>query len=259
MLWLFQGKNLIPGITRRRHGRVWGWKDRTDSWRISSLKGVDFLRAILLFFQQIFNRFCYFQDPVLCARLQGWIRWAPILSLEMEYLELLDGWVDGWMDIWMGLKFIPVSMFVSFSGPRLCQEALNISLSASSLISFLTNPSWAQVLPSLHTLAPAQLLWVMTGCEGFQICLKLATLIAAHCNPGWDQPFLCFVPGNNNDQTCCVSWESTPCQALSRVLHTYLTSWYDRLRPGPDFLFDLRQVICFIKNLTFLNNKFSVC
>ena len=71
MLLLFQGKNLIPVITRRRHGREWGWKDRTDLWRISSLKGVDFLRAILLFFQRIFNSFYYFQDPVLCARLQG--------------------------------------------------------------------------------------------------------------------------------------------------------------------------------------------
>lgn len=39
------------------------------------------------------------------------------------------------------LKFISVSMFVSFSGPRLSQEALNISISTSPLISFLTNPS----------------------------------------------------------------------------------------------------------------------
>lgn len=142
------------------------------------------------------------------------------------------------------LKFISVSMFVSFSGPRLSQEALNISISPSSLISFLTNPSWAQVLPFLHTLAPAQLLWVMTCCEGFQICLKLATLITAHCNPGWNQPFLCLVSWNNNGQTCCVSWESTPCQALSQVLYTYLPSRYDRLRPGPYSPSDLRQVIC---------------
>ena len=147
----------------------------------------------------------------------------------MEYLELLDGWVGGWMDKWMGLKFIPVSMFVSFSGPHLCQEALNISLSASSLISFLTNPSWAQVLPFLHTLAPAQLLWVMTVCEGFQICLKLATLIAAHCNPGWDQPFLCFVPWNNNDQTCACPESPLPARlcpgCFTRTWPRDMTDW----------------------------------
>lgn len=136
----------------------------------------------------------------------------------------MDGERDGRMDKWMNSSsFLFLCLLVS--GPRSSQEALNISISASSLISFLTNPSWAQG-PSLpaHT-SPCSALMVMTCCEGFQICLKLATLVTAHCNPGWNQPFsyLCLFP-----ETIMARLVACPevhsCQALSQMLYTYLPS-----------------------------------